>query len=61
METRIMLNLVALYCMSRNKYVRRRRKQMIVAKLMDAVVTGFAFVAFIALLMMIYMIMSIDL
>jgi len=34
---------------------------MIVAKLMDAVVTGFAFVAFIALLMMIYMIMSIDL
>ena len=56
-----MLNLVALYCMSRNKYVRRRRKQMIVAKLMVGVVTGFAFVAFIALLMMFYMIISIDL
>jgi len=56
-----MLNLVALYCMSRNKYVRRRRKKMIIDKLMDAVVTGFAFVAFMALLMMFYMIMSIDL
>jgi len=34
---------------------------MILEKLMDALVTGFIFVAFIALLMMFYMIMSIDL